>query len=1096
VTIIGEAFIAVRPLMTGFGEATKLGVDKELAGSDLFGGVTKGSKSAGDDIARNLGAGGTRAEKELAGSGSHIGKTFKSLGESMANWGLPFASSVGKIGSKIDEAEGKTKKLGASMSTMGGLALGVGAIGVAAVAAESVHLASSLQQSSAEIAGHENISVKAAGNITKAMTDTAGKSIFSANTMAASFVPVSGVLEQLNGKALTTGQTMKFLASTGDLAEATNHQLGSTTATAAAVMQSFQIPLSGATGLMNDLYNTSRITGVNVDSLGSTIDRLKARLGIAAPTVGDLSTLLVDLNEHGITGSRGLMVVNTAITTLLQSVPKVDAATAKAANTLATKLTSAGATANSAAAATATAQEAAGARVAKAALHLQQVNETIAASSTAGAPTTSQQISRQNAENALSAAQASASASVTKAQEKQAAAQGKVSALQATAGTSTNLQVKAMQTLGLQVYNTAGTFVGMGSVIAQLQPKLAGMTQEQQLATLTQIFGASASKSLLTTVLAGPVAYDKAQKAITNSTTAHAAAEKQNQTLSRQAELLKATLTDEGDKLGIFLIPKLQDLAKWTAKDVEWFGKHKVVAEVLAGVIATVLGAAISLFLFNKAKAFTKGMVDMGKSMGKFADTVLTKMGIIDKANTDSAGVSESAAAKTEAANATISDSASTTAGKVAGSNTEIVTSADTMASGVKAAVVETQLSFDSLTAGAFAAQEDVQLSFLGISTDVEASAEAMRLAAASMVESEGAIGLGAEGMAAKGALAKGAAGAGAAEAGVAGAGVVGAEGAAGAGAFGTGLFATGALAAPVGASSILPAAIAGFVAFKATGDLLHRNILDSGTAVKNLGNMVAGWFGHSASQTLAKDQKTDATKYLTKADLPYLAGIVSGSIKSSTISAHLAAIDIKALGGKVPTSLGHTDDKLGGQQKVLTQLQTNAREALAAHGQTSSQYLTAEHSLQTTEAKWLPNLAHLEPTAAATKALYIATLGVASDTKKQAGLVAKDGTLAAQKSQLGDLKTQLKTQVASGASETTLSDTRNQIAAAKTNIAQLTSVSQKLSKDATAVQSATKTKDAVDKVNANITKLKDQILTTPPPPQKATGSLKLVPHK
>jgi hypothetical protein len=1110
VAIIGEAFIAIRPLMTGFGTAVKTGVDAELAGADVFAPIRTQSKETADDVEKNLRGAGEDAEKDLSKTSSHIGSTFKSLGESLANWGIPFSNSIGKIGSKIDEAESKSKKMGQTLSTVGGLALGVGAVGFAAVAAESVHLASGLQAADSQIASHENISVKAADRIGKAFQDTAGTSIFSANTMAESFGPVSGVLAQVEGHALTVSQSLGFVKQAGELAEATNSNLGSTTSTLASIMQGFQVPLKGVTGLTNDLFNTSRITGVGIDSLGSVIDRLKARLGVAAPTVGDLSTLLVDLNEHGVQGSRGLLVVNSAITKLLSSVPAVDAATAKAANTLATKLTSATATANTAAESLASAQEAAATRVSNAQLKLQQEQERIASSTTAGSPTVAQQIALQNAQRAVSTAQEAAATSVQKAQERLATTQAKVNTLQASAGTSTNLQVQAMQQLGLQVYNTAGKFVGMSSVIAQLSPRLHQMTQEQQLATLTQIFGASASKALLDTVLAGPAAYDKASRAVRDSSTAHAGAEKQAETLKRQAQLLGATLVDEGDKLGTWLIPKLEDLAKWTEKDVEWMTKHKVIAEAFAVAIGSVLALAVGAFVVNTGAKFLKFLDTAAGNIGKLGSAVSGNTGKLKAAEDQQAADAQAASDKIAAAQQEIADAAQTAAGNVTESMDNLATSLDTLSQTIAGTLDKTGASFAVLDTSSSSAEAAVDEAMTGMTAVVDEQSGLIIVTNERTAASFALIPEAAEAAAAKTALAQGALGASA----VVPAGARAAELAA-AKTSTAGL--SDLRAAPeaalepaelttagttigetsTGLMTAAAPAIGGLIAVQLYNSFAEKDVgkvigtkaasvigdVGTGAAIgagigsvvpvigTGIGTVAGGIIGGIISQR--------ADFAIIKNDNAFKARDARENARNEKIIA-AAKLANRTTGGSMTGELAR-DSTLQKQSGVLANLQAAVVAAKDADGTNSANYKTALQNLYTTEAQWLPGLAKSVDLTKVNDVITAANAKLGRDqaTYSRLGGAAAVGPLT---TQLAGLKAQLASEKAAGASEGTLLTTQASITATNAHLRDLKDTAARIAKDQTAVTNAGILRSEMEKVNGSIATLKTAIATTAPP--------------
>ncbi len=100
----------------------------------------------GTGIGADVGAGVGDAKGKLkdlddAGSGlesdfdkhtSKIGSMFERLGGSLGNFGIPFSGSVTKMGTKLDEAKSKGNGLKQAMSDLGGVTLGVGAVGLAA----------------------------------------------------------------------------------------------------------------------------------------------------------------------------------------------------------------------------------------------------------------------------------------------------------------------------------------------------------------------------------------------------------------------------------------------------------------------------------------------------------------------------------------------------------------------------------------------------------------------------------------------------------------------------------------------------------------------------------------------------------------------------------------------------------------------------------------------------------------------------------------------------------------------------------------------------------------------------------------------------
>jgi len=192
--------------------------------------------------------------------------------------------------------------------------------------------------------------------------------------------------------------------------------------------------------------------------------------------------------------------------------------------------------------------------------------------------------------------------------------------------TPSKAAVTAQQQLGVSVFDASGKFVGFSNLIGQLQPKLAGMSEQQQLATLKSIGFGTANKALLTTIMSGPQAFDAASAAVSRAKSAHDAAEKATDNLRGQTEKLKATAEDLGTKLGEALIPKLEMVAQETSKVIGWFMKHKGAAEALAGVVGGVLAVAMGAFAINTGAKLVKSLQSAGEAVGKLGSMMLEKL--------------------------------------------------------------------------------------------------------------------------------------------------------------------------------------------------------------------------------------------------------------------------------------------------------------------------------------------------------------------------------------------------------------------------------------------------------------------------------------
>jgi TP901 family phage tail tape measure protein len=307
--------------------------------------------------------------------------------------------------------------------------------------------------------------------------DRAGKWIFSGQKMADAFAPFSGQLKETECHALDVADASKVMAAASNLAEAAHESLGSSTTALSGIMQAYRLSVGQAAAASDQLFNVSKTINVPIAGVATAMERLHGRLGELAPSLSDVSGLLVDLAGHGVTGQKGVQVVNTALTTLVGN------------------------------------------------------------------------------------------------------AKGTTAVLHA---------------LGVSVFDQNGKFIGLQSVISQLQPKLAGLTEQQRLFAEKALFGSAAGKLLGQVIADGVPKFQQSAAAATKAGTAQQAATLQSKTFHNELETLKATVLDLGAKFGLYLIPKLQAAGSALESGIKWMERHKAAAEALAGVIAGVLGAAVA----------------------------------------------------------------------------------------------------------------------------------------------------------------------------------------------------------------------------------------------------------------------------------------------------------------------------------------------------------------------------------------------------------------------------------------------------------------------------------------------------------------------
>jgi TP901 family phage tail tape measure protein len=409
------------------------------------------------------------------------------------------SADLGELSAKLtidstaaDVLQGKLKGLATSFGPVGIAAIAVSGavIGIGALALD---LGAKYQTTLSKIQAQMGITAGAAKAIGDAFLSTGGSVTFTAEEIASAFAPVSAQLDAIHGSALTAAQSLGFMNTAMALAEATGSDLTTTTATLATVLQTFQIGLGGAAQAADDLYNASKITNNPIDSLAGALEKLRAKLGPLGGDLGSLTTLFVDLAEHGVTGSRALMAVSTAVNTLLS-------------------------------------------------------------------PT------------------------------KSGAAE--------------------IKKLGLNMYDASGNFVGFQSIIAQLAPKLATMTEKQRILAENTLFGKGAFDKFDATLLAGLAGWEAANTAATATGTAQAGAKTATDNAADAWKRFTSHVTDMLTQAGTPLQNFLKDSANWLnahlVPAVQWLTDHfNVLGPVLTGIVAGFAAWKIAMLITGTIEAVT-----------------------------------------------------------------------------------------------------------------------------------------------------------------------------------------------------------------------------------------------------------------------------------------------------------------------------------------------------------------------------------------------------------------------------------------------------------------------------------------------------------
>ncbi|MES1975830.1 MAG: phage tail tape measure protein [Pseudomonadota bacterium] len=696
--------------------ASDAGAEAKLAATAAS--IDKVSGSAGR-VGKSTDEAGQKMDS-LAGKsekmGGRIGGVFSKLGQEANNWGIPFGGVLDTMGKKMEATSSKGSSNFDKLAGAGKIAT-VGIVaGFVGASAEAVHWADAQDKAAGSVAASANISTEAARQIGDSFAKVGADLRFNSTEITNAYAGVAGQLGSVAGQALSTADADKVMAASADLAAAKHISLAEATGADAKVMQEFHLGADKANSVTTDLLNTSNSMGISVSAAAGQIQRMGSSMGYAKGTAGDLSAFMIDLANHGEAGRGAMSAAQAAINKLLTTAggPDSKAATAatknlasatagvdKAKQELANKeaeYASKGALSVAQTQALANAQDKVNVATAKygasstqAVAARKHLSDLQAVDASKAGLSVSNQIALQHAHDAVAAAQA-----------KQAVAQQAVTS----AGVPANAAAKAM---GITLTDQKGDFVGMGSVIDQLSPKIKGMGKQQADAYLQTLLGAAASRKLLDTIEAGPAAWNAAEAAVTSGQTAHEAATKATANLDDQVGVLGKDIHNLGTSYGEWLTPKLTEAGKVAGGVLSFFEKNKTAAEALAVVVGGALTLAVSAFAYKTVAGVVKNIGDMFGGVQKMAskipglggDTTLAAEGETAATSLDTAAtnIKEAASALNQAA-AKLSEAGAQTAGELdtAGATVggEITTGASEAAVTLDAAGAEVATEIDA----------------------------------------------------------------------------------------------------------------------------------------------------------------------------------------------------------------------------------------------------------------------------------------------------------------------------------------------------------------------------------------------------------------
>lgn len=204
--------------------------------------------------------------------------------------------------------------------------------------------------------------------------------------------------------------------------------------------------------------------------------------------------------------------------------------------------------------------------------------------------------------------------------------------LQMLAGPSEK-SAKLMRSLGIEVYDAAGQFIGITRLAGVLQTKLSGLTQAQRDAAMAQIFGSDATRAANVLYTLGEKGLQGYIDAVNDTGAAQDVAAKKTDNLAGDLERLKGTLSNVAIEAGSGASGGLRSLVKTADALVSAFGDLPAPIQSTATVLAAVGGASLLATAgLLKARQTVSEMMDVLTNMGptgaKAAEGLRTLAGV------------------------------------------------------------------------------------------------------------------------------------------------------------------------------------------------------------------------------------------------------------------------------------------------------------------------------------------------------------------------------------------------------------------------------------------------------------------------------------
>lgn len=177
--------------------------------------------------------------------------------------------------------------------------------------------------------------------------------------------------------------------------------------------------------------------------------------------------------------------------------------------------------------------------------------------------------------------------------------------------------------MGNQFFTAEGKAKSLAEISGVLEKALAGMTDQQKLATLETIFGSDAIRAASVVASTGKKGFEDLAKSISEIKAADVAKTRMDN-LSGSIEEMKGSLETAGIIIGTAFIPVIRKVADWIGSLADWFNRlsptvQKWIGYILAGVAAVLLLVGAVLGIITAFAAVKIALTAAGIALGAVA---------------------------------------------------------------------------------------------------------------------------------------------------------------------------------------------------------------------------------------------------------------------------------------------------------------------------------------------------------------------------------------------------------------------------------------------------------------------------------------------